>query len=144
MDWAEVCADPLLHDLPYKVELDEWGQIVMSPAGVRHVLYQNAIAELMRDLADSGKTLQELPVQTSENVKVPDVVWLSPERYAQIKDGVASPPAPEICVEVLSPSNSRAQMLHKRDLFFGLPTQAGTEMETIMLGEPASRLCVTR
>ena len=35
MKWDEVCKYPLLQDLPYKVELNEWGNIVMSPASNR-------------------------------------------------------------------------------------------------------------
>ena len=30
MQWAEVLRDPSLQDLPYKIELNEWGQVVMS------------------------------------------------------------------------------------------------------------------
>jgi len=117
VEWADVCVDPNLKDLPYKVELDQWGQIVMSPATVLHVLLQNAIADLLKASTANGKTLLELPVQTAENVKVPDVAWLSPERYDIIKRSAVSPVAPEICVEVLSPSNTLAQMMHKKDLF---------------------------
>lgn len=118
MEWPDVCADPTLKDLPYKIELDQWGQIVMSPASVRHVLLQNAIADWLRQFAGSGRTLLELPIQTGENVKVPDVVWLSQERYRQIRDTAVSPVAPELCVEVMSPGNTLAQLLHKRDLYF--------------------------
>lgn len=32
MKWQEVCEDKALQDLPYKIELNRWGQIVMSPA----------------------------------------------------------------------------------------------------------------
>ncbi|RME59856.1 Uma2 family endonuclease, partial [Candidatus Parcubacteria bacterium] len=32
MKWSEVLADPTLQDLPYKIELNEWEQIVMTPA----------------------------------------------------------------------------------------------------------------
>jgi hypothetical protein len=32
MEWIEVLADPVLRDLPYKIELNEYGKIVMSPA----------------------------------------------------------------------------------------------------------------
>ena len=36
MKWQEVLEDKSLQDLPYKIELNAWGQIVMSPAKVRH------------------------------------------------------------------------------------------------------------
>lgn len=117
LEWAQLCADPAFADLPYKLELDQWGQVIMSPAGVRHVLLQNVIADHLRALRSTGKTLLELPVQTAENVKVPDVAWLTPERYEKIKHTAVSPIAPEICVEVQSPSNSHAGMMHKKDLY---------------------------
>ncbi|OKH17440.1 hypothetical protein NIES208_09500 [[Limnothrix rosea] IAM M-220] len=31
MEWQDICDDKLLQDLSYKVELNQWGQIVMSP-----------------------------------------------------------------------------------------------------------------
>lgn len=34
MNWQEVCADPHLLDLPYKIELNERGQILMTPVGL--------------------------------------------------------------------------------------------------------------
>ena len=42
--WAEVCRDPSLQDLPYKIELNSWGKIEMSPASYRHALLQGAVA----------------------------------------------------------------------------------------------------
>ncbi len=43
MDWTEVCQDRSLQDLPFKIELNEWGQVVMSPASNRHGRNQMAI-----------------------------------------------------------------------------------------------------
>ncbi len=31
MEWKEVCENKQLQDLPFKIELNKWGQIVMSP-----------------------------------------------------------------------------------------------------------------
>lgn len=44
MTWEEVCADPSLQDLPYKIELNRWGKIVMGPASRHHGIYQAEIA----------------------------------------------------------------------------------------------------
>jgi hypothetical protein len=33
--WSELCRDPSLEDLPYKIELNAWGKIEMSPASNR-------------------------------------------------------------------------------------------------------------
>ena len=45
MNWQEICNDPLLRELPYKIELNEWGKIVMSPA--RHSAFMIARDSLL-------------------------------------------------------------------------------------------------
>jgi Uma2 family endonuclease len=105
------------------LELNQWGQIVMSPASVRHVVLQDAIATLLRQLLAHGRVLQAFPMETPEGVKVPDVIWISGSRFRQIKEQVTSSLAPEICVEVICPSNSKPQMIVKKTLYF----QAGVE-----------------
>ena len=32
MKWSEILEDKTLEDLPYKIEQDQWGNIVMRPA----------------------------------------------------------------------------------------------------------------
>jgi hypothetical protein len=41
--WAQVCNDPLLQDLPAKIELNALGVIASSPAGNRHGIRQAAV-----------------------------------------------------------------------------------------------------
>jgi len=118
MEWEQVCAEPNLKGLPYKIELNERGQIVMSPASIRHVIFQKRITVLIETLLRQGETFQEFPVKTSENVKVPDAVWISDRLLEQVREKTASPVAPEICVEIMSPGNSEAQMLRKGRLYF--------------------------
>ena len=36
MTWADVMAHPQLQDLPFKIELNRWGRIEMSPASNEH------------------------------------------------------------------------------------------------------------
>ena len=45
MNWQEICNDPLLRELPYKIELNEWGKIVMTPA--RHSAFKIARDSLL-------------------------------------------------------------------------------------------------
>lgn len=108
--WAELCNDPGLNDLPYKIELNAYGTIEMSPTSTRHARYQASIGhELARQLP-AGTVMTECPVATVEGVRVPDVAWASPEFVARHGDATPLPQAPEICVEVRSPSNSDAEM----------------------------------
>ena len=47
MLWQEVCEHPALKDLPFKIELDEYGKILMSPVKVRHSALQGEIAFIL-------------------------------------------------------------------------------------------------
>lgn len=117
MIWAEVLADKSLQDLPYKIELNGRGQIVMSPASNQHGLYQTEIAIELRKLGRRGRVITECSVQTADGVKVADVAWMS-SAFAK-KHGLVTPypSAPEICVEVVSPSNSKSEIDEKITLY---------------------------
>ena len=45
MKWQDVLSDKTLQDLPYKIELNEYGKIEMSPASFIHSLLQGEIAK---------------------------------------------------------------------------------------------------
>jgi Uma2 family endonuclease len=119
MNWQQVCDDPKLKDLPFKIELNAFGQIIMSPASNWHGFLQTRICILLDRLLSSGQALTECSIQTSDNVKVADVAWLSDDFHAIHKFETPFTQAPEICVEILSPSNSPAEMTIKRALYFG-------------------------
>ena len=55
---------------------------------------------------------------TSDNVKVPDVIWAPHEFIRQHADAFALLTAPDICVEVLSPTNRSVEIDQKRALYF--------------------------
>ena len=40
MTWEEICADPELARLPYRIETDKWGNILMSPPPDGHHSYR--------------------------------------------------------------------------------------------------------
>lgn len=125
MRWEQVCNDPHLSDLPYKIELNEWGKIIMSPVSIRHIRYQKHIAKLLEKLLQGGEALQEFPVQIldSESVKVADVVWIAQATLKKVAGEFASPIAPEICVEVVSPGNTKKEMLEKKQCYFATGAQ---------------------
>jgi Uma2 family endonuclease len=118
MQWADVLADPTLRDLPYKIELNEYGKIVMTPASNRHGSMQVEIALRLSRVGGDGKVIAECSVQTRLGVKVADVVWCSSEFMG--RHGLETPyaEAPEICVEIVAPSSSDEEMAGKRRLYF--------------------------
>lgn len=125
MTWDEVLADRSLQDLPYKIELNKWGNIEMSPARNRHGEFQVAIVLLLSTQKPHGVVVTECAIETTENVKVPDVAWTSHARYDQAStpDIVYTDTAPEICVEIISPSNMLEEQMLKGRLYL----QAGAE-----------------
>ena len=119
MTWEEVVADPDLRHLRYKIETNELGQIVMSPPpSSYHQEFGGEIAHLLRTLKPEGRAFQECPVQTPLGTKVPDVVWISSARRRQTARRPAFTVAPEICVEVVSPSNTSEELMRKGELYF--------------------------
>lgn len=121
--WEEVCADPELARLPGRIETNAHGQILMSPplAG-NHSHRTLQIQFLIRDSL-GGIPLPECPVSTLDGVRAADVGWYSEERFAKVEGQPAFEIAPEICVEVLSPSNTDSEMREKKKLYF----EAGAE-----------------
>jgi len=117
MQWQEVCENKQLQDLPFKIELNKWGQIVMSPAKPRHSFYQGRISGLLERLIDTGELMPELAIQTTDGIKVADVVWVSDARADIILDEDVASIAPEICVEIKSASNTIKEMEEKKDLY---------------------------
>jgi Uma2 family endonuclease len=107
-----------LNDLPFKVELNRFNQIVMSPAHGRHGRLQGKIIRLLMRWMESGEVIPELAVDTSDNTKVPDVAWASDALLARHGKEASWSAAPELCVEVLSPSNPRQELELKRQLYF--------------------------
>jgi len=117
--WAEILADPRLATLPDRIETDRHGHILMSPPpGFQHSRHQGRIIGLLNELLRDGNTLPECPLSTADGVKAIDVAWLAPERPESRSEAILLTEAPEICVEILSPSNSSTEINEKRALYF--------------------------
>jgi len=116
-EWKNLMENPFFNDLPYKVELNKFGQILMSPASNRHGILQNRTARGIEHEKQSGVVIIECSILTSEGVRVADIAWASDEFIAEFGDTTPYPKAPEICVEVKSPANSKAEMDEKIRLY---------------------------
>lgn len=118
MQWQEVCSHPDLQNLPFKLELNECGQIVMSPTKVYHSILQGEIAALLKSLHAEGHALTECAIYTHKGTQVADVAWASPDIFKRIKTEVECSIAPEICAEILSSANIGLEMVDKISLYF--------------------------
>src|SRR5215212_5756464 len=117
MTWQEVCEDKSLQNLPYKIELDQWGRIVMSPANNRHGERQMRFGGLFAEHMKGGRSIAECSVDTPLGTKVADAAWASDAFIQMHGYNTPYPVAPEICVEVRSLSNSNAEIAEKIMLF---------------------------
>lgn len=115
--WNELIENPLLQNLPYKIELNKFGTILMSPASNKHGILQNRVARIIENEKKSGIVIIECSILTSEGVRVADVAWASDEFIEEFGDVTPFPKAPEICVEIKSPANSKGEMEEKIRLY---------------------------
>ena len=116
LTWADVMQNPFLQDLPFKIELNKWGRIEMSPASNRRGIAQAELATELRRRR-GGKALVECSIQTSDGVRVADVAWISNKLLKAFGDATPFPRAPELCVEIMSPNNTWADMHMKTSLY---------------------------
>jgi Uma2 family endonuclease len=117
MEWASVISNPLLQNLPFKIELNKWGKILMSPASNNHGRLQYEVGSRIDRQKGSGKIIMECSIQTSDGVKVADVAWASDAFIAEYGYSTPYIKAPEICVEIVSPSNSAGEIEEKVQLY---------------------------
>lgn len=118
MTWDDILADRSLRNLPYRIETNGHNQIMLTPSGARHGVMKSCVAVLLHGLLPGGRTTAGAPVQTGDGVRVADVAWISLERREPHRRATVLPVAPEICVEILSPSNTRVEMLEKMTLLY--------------------------
>ena len=114
MEWREVVEHPGLQDLPFKIETNAEGYVIMTPERGKHGIYQSLIVRALGRLAREGRISTECPIQTSEGTRVADVAWGSSAFFRKnMEDDNPHPESPELAVEVKSPSNSETAMKRK-------------------------------
>ncbi len=117
--WEEICRDPELRKHQGRIETDRFGGVIMCfPADYSHGGWQGDIVTALNNLMEEGRATVETPISTPEGVKVADVAWVSKKRLLKIGGRKALSAAPEICVEVVSPSNTRNEIEEKKRIYF--------------------------
>lgn len=110
--WRAMCADPTFEDVAGKIELTEWGEILMSPVGKSHGIAAMRIGEGLRK-ALGGQTMAEVGVATPIGVRAPDVAWCSDAFLAAHPEEMPLSSAPELCVEIVSATNALPKLREK-------------------------------
>ena len=122
--WAELLEDREMARIEGRIETDRYGHIIMGPPPAPlHGRLQLRIGSLLQRLLPEGECLTECPISTADGVKAADVAWASPQRMREMGNRVCFPRAPEICVEVLSPSDTPEEINEKMQLYFDAGTK---------------------
>jgi len=117
MQWSEVIHDPSLRNLPYKIELNEFGKIVMSPSSNHQAIQQARLVRLLANNFLDGEIALKCSVATRLGVKVADVVWMSTDFLQEHGEQTPYSQAPELCIEIIPPSFLGIEMQEKIALF---------------------------
>ena len=118
----------------WKIETNAQRQILLMPSPkLNHQEFETEIVRLLFLLLKNGRPLSECGVITSDGTKEPDVVWASNGLRQAHREEASFTRAPELCVEVISPSNTQREINNKRRLYF----EAGAQ-EVWLCGEDGS------
>ena len=116
--WEELLNDSALAELPFRIETNAHGEIlVMPPASLSHSHRANRTLLLLTELL-GGIALPECPVSTLDGVRSVDVGWYSDDGFDKVRNQFVAETAPETCVEILSPSNTPSGLEAKKHLYF--------------------------
>jgi Uma2 family endonuclease len=119
--YRDICEDVRFSNLPGKIELDLWGRMVMSPASTYHGMVQGRLCQRLAVLG--GETFAEAPIVTAMGLFVADVAWGSAHFISAHGGETPLMWAPELCIEVVSPSNSVKELQEKLTAYLAAGAQ---------------------
>jgi Uma2 family endonuclease len=124
--WQELATDP---DSPDYYEVNEFGEVIMSPRPTND--HQRVVTAVTLALNQQlgPEAVQEVSVMTDRGIRVPDVTWMKPEQWVQVKGKTPLPLVPDVCVEVLSRGNTAEEVTMKTNAYL-----RGGAREVIVIG----------
>ena len=118
--YRAICEDPCYANVPGKIELDAWGRVLMSPPPTTyHGRVQGNLTHRLKAVL-GGHVIPEAPIATPAGLFLADLAWASPTFMSAHDSEAVLTHAPEICVEVVSPSNSVRELNEKRDSYLAV------------------------
>ncbi len=118
MEWRDVVEHPSLQDLPFKIETNAEGYIMMVAANNKHRACQARIHEWFYRQGEQGGAMEECNIETSDGTKIADVAWATAEFFKRNKYEDPYRESPEVVVEVIAPSKREKAMKSKMSLYF--------------------------
>lgn len=114
--WRELLEDPRFANFVGKLDLDRWGRIQVSPVNTEHGRVSARLAHILITQL-GGQALVEVGVRTVEGIFAPDVAWCSEAFWQTHATETPLLVAPEIAVEVASPSNTLQDLREKAQAY---------------------------
>jgi Uma2 family endonuclease len=114
--YRALCEDPMYAEVPGKFELDIWGRVLLTPPRSNyHGILRARLAQ--RIARRDGEVFMQVSVVTAIGVCVADVAWASADFRGRHKFDTPFTGAPELCIDVVSPSNSVMELSEKRGAY---------------------------
>lgn len=104
--WQAMCAAPTADDMPGKVELNEWGEILLGPLGKTRSLMITRVGSWLHDCLGGHVTLG-VGILTSAGIRAPQVARCSDAWLAAHPEESPLTSAPELCIESSHPATHR-------------------------------------
>jgi len=114
--WERLCTTPGFSHPGFTCDVSPEGKVVMSPTFNYHGWYQARLSILFAQLGPNGQPFVELAVLTKDGLFEVDVAWT--RDFRRLRAQKYASPAPEICVEVESESNTPEEFRRKREALF--------------------------
>jgi Uma2 family endonuclease len=114
--WERLCTTPGFSHPGFTCDVSPDGRVIMSPTFNYHGWFQARLAVLLAQHAADGQPFVELAVLTPAGLFEVDVAWT--RDFRRIRQQKIASPAPEICVEVESESNTEEEFNRKRTALF--------------------------
>ena len=113
--------DARFRDFAGKIEINEYGDLLVNAASRLHVVVQKRLAVFLEQHL-GGEAMTEMPVEVKVHqsnairLRVPDIAWSkTPGFFDGPPELKVLPRPPELCIEVKSDSNTLKDMREKRD-----------------------------
>ena len=113
--YRALCDDPCYANVPGKIELDVWGRMVMTPASFYHGVIQSRLCQILATLGGQAASRRRWSLRMG--LFVADVAWASVGFMSAHSAETPLTRAPEICIEVVSPSNSVKELREKTEAY---------------------------
>lgn len=122
-------SDPRFRDFAGKIEINEYGDLLVNAASRLHVVVQKRLAAYLEQQL-GGEAMTEMPVEVKVQqsdairLRVPDIAWsATPGFFDGPPELKVLPRPPELCIEVKSDSNTLKDMREKCDELLAMGAQ---------------------